>query len=153
MKAAAKSSIITPMPLGKDCNFRMPKGFKISKVLKRTKPRLRKSIDLMKESGLISSRQKMKTIGIEVNSSQITSGGSAFSRRISARVHIGIPKINRIKNPEMILIEEREVNQIRDINVSKPAIEPNVPGAGKFLPIGPSVDNDLINKSIIHFLR
>ena len=36
-----------------------------------------------------------------------------------------------------------EVNQMRNEKRNKPANEPNVPGAGKFLPIGPRVDKNL----------
>jgi hypothetical protein len=50
----------------------------------------------LRDSGLISSRQNINTIGMAVNSSQITSGGSDLFNRISAYEHKGIPKTKRI---------------------------------------------------------
>jgi hypothetical protein len=125
----------------------------MSKIRKRINPTHRKSKDLLRDSRFKSSRQNINTIGMAVNSSQITSGGSDLFSRISARVHRGIPKTKRIMKIPTIKMGGREVNQIRPENTNIPAIEPNVPGAGNLLPRGPRVDKDLIKKSIIHFPR
>jgi hypothetical protein len=68
----------------------------MSKNLKRTNPIQRKSKDLLRDSELISSRQNINTIGMAVNSSQITSGGSDLFNKISAYEHKGIPITKRI---------------------------------------------------------
>ena len=88
--------------MGNDWSFCIPIGCAMSKILKRINPTHRKSKDLLKDSGFISSRQNINTSGMAVNSSQITSGGSDLFSRISAYVHKGIPKTKRITKMPII---------------------------------------------------
>lgn len=92
-------------------------------------------------------------MGIAVNSSQITSGGSFFPRSISARVQSGIPKINNAKNNIIIPSDGMEVAQNRKVKTSNPINDPKVPGAGKLVPTGPRVDKVLIKKSFTCLLQ
>ena len=126
----------------------------MSKIRKNIKPIIKKNKTLLKEKELFnSSRQKRKTNGIAVNSSQITSGGSSFPSSISARVHKGMPKINSNENRTIIPMGGMVVNQKRKEKVNSPASEPKVPGAGKRVPTGPRVDKVLITESIKYLLR
>ena len=83
-----------------------------------------------------------------MNSSQITSGGSALDSSTSARLHKGMPKINSAEKRLITAIGERGDNQKQIENAISPAREPKVPGAGNFVPIGPKVDRFLIKKSM-----
>jgi hypothetical protein len=125
----------------------------MSKIRKRINPIVKKNKTLVIENEFNSSRQKANTRGIEVNSSHITSGGSSFPKRTSARVLRGIPTIKRTENRIIIPIGERGENQNKKQKASRPASEPNVPGAGKFVPTGPRVDKFRMKKSITDLLR
>jgi hypothetical protein len=129
-------------------------GFLMSKMRKSIKPIIKKNKVLLKEKEFLnSSKQKIKTNGIAVNSSQITSGGSSLPNSISARVHKGIPKINSVENRTIIPMGGMGVNQKRKEKANSPTREPKVPGAGKRVPTGPRVDKVLIKKSIKYLLR
>ena len=121
----------------------------MSKIRNNTNPKLTRTRDSIFGKDLNFSRHKIKTNGIAVNSSQITSLGSTFLRINSARLVSGIPKTNKEENIMLISQLEKEVEQRIIKKKIVPKNDPNVPGAGSFFPIKPRVARFLTSQSII----